>query len=446
MKHGLLWLARSLQLVASARAEGSDRAIRINVAEWEDRLCRPRASLRLPSPIAELAFSPDGRSLVAVGGDAVVRIIDASPTGGHPMAAAALPTAHAARRIAFLPRGEGLLATADDGRVSFWDPIGWRTTGHLPRAPARQVDPRHGRQPRRPAAGHRLRRRVDPPLGRLHGRSHRRGPVGRRDRRPGPGPDPRWSDAHRRRRGRAGPAVGPGDGAPIDPPLRHDAAISAIACGRDGRSIVVGTRDGRLHVWDWRAPACPSRRRRGPRYSTWRSPGRGDLRRRHRRRLVRLWDFHRPRHPVQTVMLGGAVTRVAFHAGGGALATGQDDGTIRLWAAPRSPAIGRPIQVGRPVEGLSFRDGSRLLVVTGGEARASTSTAVGPAHRRSPSGLRRRSRPWPPTRPWPRCNGGRRRPAARHPATRPPGRASAAAPRSASPSSASRSAPTRDGS
>ena len=85
--------------------------------------------------------------------------------------------------------------------------------------------------------------------------------------------------------------------------------------------------------------------------------------------VVRLWDFHMPGHPLQTVMLGGAVTRVAFHPGGGALATGQDDGTIRLWASPRSPAIGRPIRVGRPVEGLSFRDGSRLLVVTDGEAR-----------------------------------------------------------------------------
>src|SRR5262249_35164620 len=51
------------------------------------------------------------------------------------------------------------------------------------------------------------------------------------------------------------------------------------------------------------------------------------------------------------------------------LATGHDDGTVRLWSSPQSPAIGRPIRLGRPVESLSFRDGSRLLVAAGGEVR-----------------------------------------------------------------------------
>jgi serine/threonine protein kinase len=113
VKHGLLWLGRSLQLATSAQAAGLDRPIRINIAAWEDQLCRPGAGLELRKPIAELAFSPDGRSLAAIAGNDAVRITGAAGTGG-PMAAEPLPTGRSARRIAFVPRGEGLLATADD--------------------------------------------------------------------------------------------------------------------------------------------------------------------------------------------------------------------------------------------------------------------------------------------------------------------------------------------
>ena len=75
----------------------------------------------LREPIAELVFSPGGRSLVAIVGNDAVRITDVAGTGG-PMAAERLPTARSARRIAFVPRGEGLLATAaDDGRVTIGD-------------------------------------------------------------------------------------------------------------------------------------------------------------------------------------------------------------------------------------------------------------------------------------------------------------------------------------
>jgi WD40 repeat protein/serine/threonine protein kinase len=373
VKHGLLWLGRSLQLAASAQAERFDRAIRINIAEWEDRLCSPRASLGLPQPIAELAFTPDGRSLVVVGGDGVPRIIDTTAADGHRMVAEPFASAHAARRISIVPRGEGLLATAaDDGRVSFWDPIGRRTTGHpIVHPPGRAI--------REMVAGPDGRRLVtgcddgsircwdlstSDRVGEvLHG-----GPGGG-DQTLALGPDGRM-------------LIGGGEdglalrwdlatGRRIDPPLRHDAAISAIACGRDGRAIVTGTRDGRLHVWDSAGTRVSELPAQGaavtglavsPDGETFAAATAGGV--------VRLWDFNMLGHPAQTLMLGGAVTRVAFHPGGRGLATGQDDGTIRLWTLPRPPAIGRPIRVGRPVEGLSFLDCSRVLVGTGGEMRA----------------------------------------------------------------------------
>ena len=372
VKHGLLWLGRSLQLATSAQAAGLDRPIRINIAAWEDRLCRPRASLGLRAPIAGLAFSPDGRSVVAIAGDDAARISNPMETG-RTLAAERLPTDRPARLIAFVPRGEGWLATAtDDGRVTIRDPAARRTAGTaLVHPPGRRivamVSTSDGRllitgcddgSIRRwdVATGQRV-------LGTLqHG-------TGAGDRLLAASPDGRTLISG----GEDGMALiwDLATGRRLDPPMRHDSAITAIAFGRDRRSIITGTRDGRLHVWDpegARVSELPSQGAAvtdldvSPAGDTFAAATAGGV--------IRLWDFHMLAHPAQTMMPGGAATRVAFHPGGGVLATGQDDGTIQLWSSPRSPAIGRPIRLDSPVEALSFGDGSRLLVVSGGEARS----------------------------------------------------------------------------
>ncbi len=374
MKHGLLWLARSLQLATSAQAEHLDRPVRINIAAWEDRLCRPLGSLGLRGPIAELAFSPDGRSLVAIAGDDAARIGDPAEAG-RPMAAEPLPlpTARPARRIAFMPRGGGWLATADDdGRVAIWDPAGRRTAGApLVHPPGRSI------VAMAPTSDGRLLvtccddgsiRRWDAATGGPVGGPLQHG-AGAGDRILAPSPDGRMLVSA----GEDGIALrwDLATGRRIDPPMRHDSAITAIAFGPDGRSLITGTRDGRLHDWDAEAARVSELPSRGaavtdldvsPEGETFAAASADGV--------VRLWDFHMLGHPTQTVMPGRAAVRIAFHPGGRVLATGQDDGTVRLWTAPRSPAIGRPIRLDRPVEGLSFRDGSRLLVAAGGEVRA----------------------------------------------------------------------------
>ncbi|MDR3632930.1 MAG: protein kinase [Isosphaeraceae bacterium] len=371
VKHGLLWLGRSLQLATSAQAEGLDRPIRINIAAWEDQFCRSRAEVGLREPIAGLAFSPDGRTLAAIAGDHAVLIRDAAEAG-RPLAAERLPTARPTRCIAFVRQGEGLLATAaDDGRVTIWDPAARRPVGSaLVHPPGRSVVAMV------PTPDGRLLitccddgsiRRWDMATGELIRGTLQHG-TGTGNRTLAPSLDGRTLISG----GEDGIALrwDLATGRRIDPPMRHDSAITAIAFGRDGRAIITGTRDGRLHVWDAegaRVSELPSQGAAvtgldfAPAGEIFAAATAGGV--------VRLWDLNMLGRPAQTLMPGRAATRVAFHPGGQVVATGQHDGRIQLWTSPRPLAIGRPLPLDRPVEGLSFRDGSRLLVVAGGEVQ-----------------------------------------------------------------------------
>jgi WD40 repeat protein/serine/threonine protein kinase len=371
VKHGLLWLGRSLQLATSAVAERLDRPIRINIAEWEDVFCRPRASLGLRDAIVELAFSPDGRSLVAIAGNAAARI-SYEAENGRPLAAEPLPTARPARHIAFVPQGEGLVATAyDDGRITFWDPAAHRPAGtilvHPPgRSIVAMVPTPDGRLLITCCDDGSI-RRWDVAKGEPVGATLGYG-TGPGDRKLTLSPDGRMLFSG----GEDGMALrwDLATGRRIEPPMRHDSAITAIAFGRNGRSIITGTRDGRLHIWDAegaRVSVLPSQGAAVTGLDV--SPDRETFAAATADGVIRLWSFNMLGHPTQTVMPGGAATRVAFDPAGRVLATGQDDGTIRLWTLPRSPAIGRPRRLDRPVEDLSFRDSSRLLVGAGGEVR-----------------------------------------------------------------------------
>jgi WD40 repeat protein/serine/threonine protein kinase len=371
VKHGLLWLDRSLHLAASAQAGSLDRSIRTNIAAWEDQLCRPEQGLGLREPIAELVCSPDGRSLATISGHAAVRITSAAGTGG-PMADERLPTARRAQHIAYVPRGEGFIATAtDDGRVTIWDPAARRPIGaalvHPPGRSVVAIISTPDGATLITCCDDGSIRRWDVATGELIGPKLQHG-AGAGERTLAVSPDGRtlisggedemalrWDLATGRR---------------IAPPMQHDSAITAIAFGRYGRSIIIGTHDGKLHIWDsegTRISVLPSQGAAvtgldvAPAGDIFAAATAGGV--------IRLWDFNMLGSPVQIVMPGRAATRVAFHPGGRILATGQDDGTIRLWTSPRSLAVGRPTRLDRPIEALSFRDGSRLLVAAGGEVR-----------------------------------------------------------------------------
>jgi hypothetical protein len=121
------WLARSLRLAAEARDEALQRAARINLADWSARLGRPLARLRVPAPPRDLAFRPDGRTLVALGDDGSLHCWDTGTwrEAGPPYPAEACDArGDLAGPVAFDPAGRGTLVVFDRaGRGLFWDAV-----------------------------------------------------------------------------------------------------------------------------------------------------------------------------------------------------------------------------------------------------------------------------------------------------------------------------------
>src|SRR5262249_18091477 len=124
--HGLLWMARSLELAEEARSEDLVRPIRINLADWRGQLARPLRlpRLRHPAPILGLAFRRRGRVLVSVGKDGVVRIWD-TVAGKEIEPSLDLegdPPVDRLEHARFGPEESGLLITVDNtGRAAVWD-------------------------------------------------------------------------------------------------------------------------------------------------------------------------------------------------------------------------------------------------------------------------------------------------------------------------------------
>jgi len=366
---GMLWLSRSLRLAEEGRDDALDRAARINLADWSGRLSTTLARFRIPAPVIDLAFRPDGRMFVALGNDGALRCwdteswreleppfsVDSRDAGGgfegpiafdpsgsgrlvvfdgegrgqfwdseHHLRTGSMLTPRTRSKIrgaAFTKNGQRLIAYAADGSPNGWDVPTGRPISELPRGCAKNAFAFAIS-----ADGQTM------VAGGEEGRLVRRGVVTGRNL---------------------------GSSPPLGSPIRR------IAFLRGGQRIVVLTADGRVHVWDpesMRVSELPPEgvaitslavSPDGARFATGSEGG-----------TVRLWDSTMLRQRGETLKLVEPVRCLAFRPDGLALALGLEDGRIRVSEVPQSGPISPPLRTEGAVRTVAFnRDGTHLLAV-----------------------------------------------------------------------------------
>lgn len=237
-----------------------------------------RILLPHPNRVHRVAFSPDGGRLVTVGYDTGVRVWDRT---GAP-AAGPLPHDGIVLAAAFSPDGQLLATGCEDGSARLWDPASWSARGdplwHSTGAAVWVVTV---------------------------------SPDGQTVLTAGDDGAARFWDAR--------------TGQPVGPVLKHGQPIAVAAFGPDGRTVLTGGRDGVARLWDW-----PGGRAVGP-------PLRHD----------------------------GPVRAAAVAPSGRWAVTAAEDGTARVWEVAGGRPVGPPRQHEAPVQAAVIDPAGRWAVTAG---------------------------------------------------------------------------------
>jgi WD40 repeat protein len=311
-KHGLLWLARALELADRAGDNDLQRVARVNLAGWERA---PLTAVRTETERTVLAaLSPDGRLLaLATPGpdDHPVEVWDLREGKPHlvqpdkPHAARPLPHPQPVAALAFSPDGTALVTGGDDRVVRFWDmSTGERQAEYsLPEWGAGQPD---GVSAVALSPGKRYL---------LAGT--RRGAVAL------------WEIG----KGKEPVVLAAPDGPP-GAAAHKGATVGAVAFSPDGKTFLTGAADS----------------------------------------TARLWTTATRKPLGEALVHAGPVTAAAFSPDGKTVLTGgsesKTEGTARLWDAVTGRPVGAPMVEGQPLVRVLFStDGGTLLLAGKASAR-----------------------------------------------------------------------------
>jgi eukaryotic-like serine/threonine-protein kinase len=329
LSHGLLWLARALEL-APADDQNLSHTIRTNLASLRGQLPILRAAFVHPLSIRTAAFSPDGRiiALTGVAGQkGEVRLFDAAT--GQPIGRPLPYQGALLSGAVFSPDGKMLLI-GDRGLARFWDVAAGSEIG----APLDSQDTS-------------IMAAAFSPDGQTIALATRRGTrVQTR----------LWDAATRKPKGQ--PLASPGY------------SIYDVAFSPDGKTLATAayliTRPGECRLWDavtGKARGKPLPHPAGV-YSVAFSPDGKTLATAGGRDMkARLWDVASARLKGKPLDHQGEVYTVAFRPDGRVLLS-AGAGTVRLWAADTGQPLGEPLPgTSQFAPRVSFSpDGQSILV------------------------------------------------------------------------------------
>jgi WD40 repeat protein/tRNA A-37 threonylcarbamoyl transferase component Bud32 len=321
---GILWLVRGLRSANLAQDEHLERAFRLNIAAWTQRLHSLRLRCEHPGSIHAAAYSPDGRLIAIAGDDNAAQLRDAA-TGvaiGDPF-----PHPGKVADVVFSPDGGKLLTGCDDSVARLWD----IKTGA-------SVGPEF--------------RHKDAVLGVAFS------PDGRVVLTAGADKTAQlWAID---------------DGRPIGATIRHEDLITSVAFSPDGRTVLTGSWDKTARLWDAAngSPVGQPMLHRDWVSSVAYSPDGGVILTGCYDRTARLWDARSSRPIGRPLRHQHCVRAVAFGPGGKMILTGSFDGTARLWDAKAGNPIGPPIRHQHVVEAVAFSPNGREVLTAGRDKTA----------------------------------------------------------------------------
>jgi WD40 repeat protein/tetratricopeptide (TPR) repeat protein len=153
---------------------------------------------------------------------------------------------------------------------------------------------------------------------------------------------------------------------PVTPPLKHAAAVLAVAYAPDGKRVATASADGSTVVWDAATGAAmlPVPIKHGGEVTAVVfSPDGQRLATAGLDRTAQVWDAATGRPVGRPVQHNSGIQLLTFSPDGRRFVTGSDDNTVRVWDATSGDPVVPPLHGNAMPTALQFApDGHRLLV------------------------------------------------------------------------------------